>query len=45
MEDLVHDGEKMVTAPLGISLNELTHDPVDLLNDAHLEESLEIDLF
>jgi len=36
MEDLVHNDEEVVAAPLRVAGHELRHDGIDLFNDVHL---------
>ena len=44
MQDLVHNDQQMVTAPLGISRHEFCHYRINFLNNVHLEELFKLDL-
>ena len=44
MQDLVHDDQEVVAAPLGVGHHELGHYRVDLVDDVHLQKLLELDL-
>lgn len=44
VQNLVHDDEQVVTAPLGVGGYKLCHDGINLLNYVHAEKLLELDL-
>lgn len=44
MQNLVHDDEQVVAAPLAIVFDDVSHDAIDLGDHLHLDEFVDLDL-
>jgi len=44
MQDLMHDDEKVITAPFGVGRHKLSHNGVYFFNDLHPKQFFQFDL-